>query len=154
MGYVGLSLASGFGSVIPTIAFDIDHGRIQELQEGHDSRGEFSPEALRVSHLILTNDPEALRKADFLIVTVPTPVDRAKRPDLSHLIEASRLIGRILKKRRLSSNVQRPTSQLNKLNKPNELNQPNKPIIVYESTVYPGCTEEVCIPVLEQESGL
>jgi UDP-N-acetyl-D-galactosamine dehydrogenase len=138
---VGLSLASGFGSVIPTIAFDIDKERVRELQEGRDSRGEFSPEALRVSHLIVTNDPEALRKADFIIVTVPTPVDRAKRPDLSHLVEASRLIGRILKSRR-------PTTA------PNKLNQPNKPIIVYESTVYPGCTEEVCIPVLEQESGL
>jgi UDP-N-acetyl-D-galactosamine dehydrogenase len=138
---VGLSLASGFGNIIPTIAFDIDRGRIQELQEGHDSRGEFSPEALRVSHLIVTNDPEALRKADFLIVTVPTPVDRTKRPDLSHLIEASRLIGRILKSRRSKT-------------APNKPNQPNKPIIVYESTVYPGCTEEVCIPVLEQESGL
>jgi len=108
LGYVGLSLASGFGRIIQTIAFDIDHGRIQELQEGHDSRGEFSPEALRVSHLTVTNDPEVLRKTDFLIVTVPTPVDRAKRPDLSHLIEASRLIAHVLKHRRPKSDDRPP----------------------------------------------
>jgi UDP-N-acetyl-D-mannosaminuronate dehydrogenase len=108
LGYVGLSLASGFGNIIPTIAFDIDRGRIQELQEGHDSRGETPPELLNVPHLTLTNDPEALRKADFLIVTVPTPVDRAKRPDLSHLIEASRLIGRILKSRRSTTAPNKP----------------------------------------------
>jgi len=156
LGYVGLSLASGFGSVIPTIAFDIDHERIQELQSGNDSRGEFSPEALRVSHLIVTNDPEALRKADFLIVTVPTPVDRAKRPDLSHLIEASRLIGRILKSRRPTTDDRPPiTSHKPPVTSHQPLTTSRQPpIIVYESTVYPGCTEEVCIPVLEQESGL
>jgi len=161
---VGLSLASGFGSVIPTIAFDIDHGRIQELQEGHDSRGETPPELLKAPHLILTNDPKALRKADFLIVTVPTPVDRAKRPDLSHLIEASRLIGRILKSRqsttaRLSSPKSDDRRPITSHKPPVTSHQPlttshQPPIIVYESTVYPGCTEEVCIPVLEQESGL
>ncbi len=156
LGYVGLSLASGFGSVIPTIAFDIDHGRIQELQEGHDSRGEFSPEALRVSHLIVTNDPEALRKADFFIVTVPTPVDRAKRPDLSHLIEASRLIAHVLKHRRPTTDDRPPiTSHKPPVTSHQPLTTSHQPpIIVYESTVYPGCTEEVCIPVLEQESGL
>jgi len=93
LGYVGLSLASGFGSVIPTIAFDIDHGRIQELQGGHDSRGETPPELLNVPHLTLTNDPETLRKADFLIVTVPTPVDRAKRPDLRHGLGRFAILG-------------------------------------------------------------
>jgi UDP-N-acetyl-D-galactosamine dehydrogenase len=137
LGYVGLSLATAFGRVIPTIAFDIDRDRIQELQAGHDSRGETPPEALKVPYLSVTSDPEPLPNADFLIVTVPTPVDRAKRPDLSHLIEASRLVGRALRAR----SQERTTSR-----------QP--PIIVYESTVYPGCTEEVCVPVLEQESGL
>jgi len=156
LGYVGLSLASGFGSVIPTIAFDIDKERIRELQEGRDSRGEFSPEALRVSHLTVTNDPEALRKADFLIVTVPTPIDRAKRPDLSHLIEASRLIGDVLKHRRPTTDDRPPiTSHKPPVTSHQPLTTSHQPpIIVYESTVYPGCTEEVCIPVLEQESGL
>ncbi len=156
LGYVGLSLASGFGRIIQTIAFDIDHGRIQELQEGHDSRGETPPELLKVPHLTLTNDPEALRKAEFLIVTVPTPVDRAKRPDLSHLIEASRLIGHVLKHRRPTTDDRPPiTSHKPPVTSHQPLTTSHQPpIIVYESTVYPGCTEEVCIPVLEQESGL
>ncbi|MDZ4339040.1 MAG: nucleotide sugar dehydrogenase [candidate division NC10 bacterium] len=147
LGYVGLSLATAFGRVLPTVGFDIDHARIRELQAGHDRTGEMRSESLKAPQLVLTADPEGLRRADFLIVTVPTPVDQAKRPDLSHLIDASRLIGRILRDRGSTSNVQRSTS------KPNKPNEPNKPIIVYESTVYPGCTEEVCIPVVEQESG-
>jgi UDP-N-acetyl-D-galactosamine dehydrogenase len=166
LGYVGLSLATAFGRALPTVGFDIDPDRIRELQAGHDRTGEMKPEALKVPHLMLANDPMALERADFLIVTVPTPVDRAKRPDLSHLIEASRLIGRILKTRRpttarLSSpksddRLQAAGRQPNKPNEPHQPHQPhqpNKPIIVYESTVYPGCIEEVCIPVVEQESG-
>ena len=145
LGYVGLSLATAFGRVLPTVGFDINPDRIRELQAGHDRTGEMRPESLKVPQLVLTHDPDRLRRADFLIVTVPTPVDRAKRPDLSHLVDASRLIGHVLKIR-----GQHPTPNP----QPNELYIPNKPIIVYESTVYPGCTEEVCIPILEQESGL
>src|SRR3989304_3670158 len=150
LGYVGLSLATAFGRVLPTGGFDIDHARIRELQAGHDRTGEMRPESLKAPQLALTADPEGLRRADFLIVTVPTPVDQAKRPDLSHLVDASRLIGRILRDRGSTFNVQGSTPKPNKPNKPNE---PNRPIVVYESTVYPGCTEEVCIPVVEQESG-
>jgi len=169
LGYVGLSLATAFGRSIPTVGFDINHDRIRELQAGHDRTGETPSESLQAPHLMLTHDPADLSKADLFIVTVPTPVDRAKRPDLSHLVEASRLLGRILKSRpgtgdrRPESGVRRPTSETNKPSQPDQPNQsdepnkpgkPNTPIIVYESTVYPGCTEEVCIPVLEQESGL
>ncbi len=149
LGYVGLSLASAFGRVSPTIGFDVDHDRIRELQAGHDRTGEMEPEALKVPHLMLTDDPGALRQADFLIVTVPTPVDRAKRPDLSHLIAASHLIARILRDRRPTTDDRRPKSGT----RPRDTS-PQPPIVVYESTVYPGCTEEVCIPVLEKESGL
>ncbi|MBW8005941.1 MAG: hypothetical protein FVQ06_09195, partial [candidate division NC10 bacterium] len=155
LGYVGLSLASAFGRVSPTIGFDVDHDRIRELQAGHDRTGEMEPEALKVPHLMLTDDPGALRQADFLIVTVPTPVDRAKRPDLSHLIAASHLIAQILKARRRSPTTShQPLTTTPQPDEPNKLDELNKPIIVYESTVYPGCTEEVCIPVLEKESGL
>ncbi|MGH7478652.1 MAG: nucleotide sugar dehydrogenase, partial [Candidatus Methylomirabilales bacterium] len=136
LGYVGLSLATAFGRVLPTVGFDIDPDRIHELELGHDRTAEIAPEALKVPQLTLSNDPAALQKADFLIVTVPTPVDRAKRPDLSYLIEASRLVGRLLRDRH------QPPATTH-----------HPPIIVYESTVYPGCIEEVCIPVVEQESG-
>ena len=136
----------------------IDKDRIRELGEGHDRRGETPPEALRVPHLMLTSDPGALGKADFFIVTVPTPVDRAKRPDLSHLIEASHLLAKVLKHRGPTTDDLRQSTKPNTSKKPNELDKPNNPpktpIVVYESTVYPGCTEEVCIPVLERESGL
>jgi UDP-N-acetyl-D-glucosamine/UDP-N-acetyl-D-galactosamine dehydrogenase len=127
LGYVGLPLTVAFARHLPTVGFDIDARRVAELERGYDRNGEVPPEALRAPRLRFTADPEALRDSDFIIVTVPTPVDRAKRPDLSHLTEASRLIGRRL---------QRGAT------------------VVYESTVYPGCTEEVCIPILERESGL
>jgi UDP-N-acetyl-D-glucosamine/UDP-N-acetyl-D-galactosamine dehydrogenase len=136
LGYVGLSLATAFGRLLPTVGFDINPDRIRELQAGHDRTGETQPEGLNVPQLTLTDDPALLRQADFLIVTVPTPVDQAKRPDLSHLIEASRVIGQTLEHRARHAT---PGTR--------------RPIIVYESTVYPGCTEEVCIPVLEKESG-
>jgi UDP-N-acetyl-D-galactosamine dehydrogenase len=127
LGYVGLPLTVAFAKHLPTVGFDIDARRVAELERGYDRNGEVPSEALRAPRLRFTADPEALRDSDFIIVTVPTPVDRAKRPDLSHLMEASRLIGRRL---------QRGAT------------------VVYESTVYPGCTEEVCIPILERESGL
>ena len=126
-GYVGLPLASAFGRVIPTVGFDINRDRIHELRNGSDHNGEVQQADLRVPYLELTDDPSSLRRASVIIVAVPTPVDRAKRPDLSHLIEASRLVGQHL--------------------------VPGM-VVVYESTVYPGCTEEVCVPVLERESGL
>jgi len=135
LGYVGLSLATAFGRVLPTIGFDINHDRIRELESGHDRTGEIPPEAIKVPQLMLANDPVVLERADFLIVTVPTPVDSAKRPDLSQLVRASRLVGRVVAAR-------------------HRRGIGRSPIVVYESTVYPGCTEEVCIPVLEQESGL
>jgi nucleotide sugar dehydrogenase len=127
LGYVGLPLAVAFAKHLPTVGFDIDGQRVAELERGYDRNGEVPLEALRAFRLRFTTDPESLRESDFIIVTVPTPVDRAKRPDLSHLTEASRLIGR---------HLQRGAT------------------VVYESTVYPGCTEEVCIPILERESGL
>jgi UDP-N-acetyl-D-glucosamine/UDP-N-acetyl-D-galactosamine dehydrogenase len=163
LGYVGLSLASAFGRIIPTIGFDINHDRIRELQEGYDRTGEIPPEALKAPQLVLSTDPDALRQADFLIVTVPTPVDRAKRPDLSHLINSSRLLGRILKaeygqpksdNRQPQTTDDRPQTGDRRQETQHPTPKTQTPIIVYESTVYPGCTEEVCIPVLEQESGL
>lgn len=127
LGYVGLPLATAFAQHLPTIGFDVNPKRIQALRQGADWNGELSANALSAPHLRLTDDPSRLQEASFLILAVPTPIDRAKRPDLGPLMEASRLVGRHL----------RPGA-----------------IIVYESTVYPGCTEEVCIPVLERESGL
>ena len=127
LGYVGLPLAVAFARHLPTVGFDVDDRRVAELKRGYDRNGEVAPEALRASHLRFTTDPASLRDADFIIVAVPTPVDRVKRPDLSYLTEASRLVGRHL----------RPGTT-----------------VVYESTVYPGCTEEVCVPILERESGL
>ena len=131
LGYVGLPLATAFAmSGVPTIGFDINERRIRELQSGYDRNGETSPEELKAKNLRFSHDPSCLRGVPFIIVAVPTPVDRAKRPDLSLLVQASQIVGRNLK----------PTDE--------------KPIIVYESTVYPGCTEEVCVPILERESGL
>jgi UDP-N-acetyl-D-glucosamine/UDP-N-acetyl-D-galactosamine dehydrogenase len=127
LGYVGLPLATAFSKVLQTIGFDINRDRISELQNGSDRNGEIDPANLRAPSLELTSEPSELRRASLIIVAVPTPVDKAKSPDLSPLIEASRLVGKNL--------------------------TPNT-VVVYESTVYPGCTEEVCIPVLERESGL
>ena len=127
LGYVGLPLATAFGKVIPTIGFDINEHRVRELRKGADRNGEVGKADLREKLLELTSDPSALRRAAFIIVAVPTPVDKAKRPDLSCLVDASRLVGQ---------NLTRGAT------------------VVYESTVYPGCTEEICVPVLEQESGL
>ncbi|MBZ0159119.1 nucleotide sugar dehydrogenase [Candidatus Methylomirabilis sp.] len=127
LGYVGLPLATALAQHLPTIGFDVNPTRIQALRQGADWNGELHADTLSAPHLHLTDDPSRLREATFLIIAVPTPIDRAKRPDLGPLIEASRLVGAHL----------RPGA-----------------IVVYESTVYPGCTEEVCLPVLEQASGL
>ena len=128
LGYVGLPLAVEFGRHRPVIGFDIKPERIAELQAGHDSTRETTPAELAAAvHLTVTRDPEALRPCSIFIVTVPTPVDAYKRPDLTPLLQASATIGAVLK--------------------PGDL-------VVYESTVYPGCTEEDCAPVLEKASGL
>jgi len=128
LGYVGLPLAVEFGKQRPVIGFDIHQARVAELQAGHDSTRETTPADLAAAHqLQYTSEPEALRACRIYIVTVPTPVDDAKRPDLTPLIKASETVGQALK--------------------PGDL-------VIFESTVYPGCTEEDCAPVLERHSGL
>jgi UDP-N-acetyl-D-galactosamine dehydrogenase len=128
LGYVGLPLAVEFGKTRAIIGFDIRVDRIAELKAGHDQTLEVSKEELRdAKHLTFTAEPEALRKAQVYIVTVPTPIDKANRPDLKPLIKASETVGRVLKA---------------------------GDVVIYESTVYPGATEEVCVPILERESGL
>ncbi|HQV25937.1 MAG TPA: NAD(P)-binding domain-containing protein, partial [Acinetobacter sp.] len=128
LGYVGLPLAVEFGKKISTIGFDIYQKRIDELKAGQDHTLEVAPEALALaSKLSYTANLEDLKACNFFIVTVPTPIDHVNRPDLTPLKKASETIGKVLKK---------------------------GDIVVYESTVYPGATEEVCIPVLEKISGL
>lgn len=127
LGYVGLPVAVAFGQHARTIGFDISKERINELKSGKDHTHEVSSQDLASSDILFTSDPEDLKKADFHIIAVPTPVNEAKYPDLSPLISASKLVGPTLKK---------------------------GDIIVYESTVYPGATEEDCVPVLEANSGL
>lgn len=128
LGYVGLPLAVEFGRQRPVLGFDINAHRIAELQSGHDSTLETTPEQLAAAvHLRYSHDPAALADCRIFIVTVPTPVDDAMQPDLTPLIKASATIGRVLK--------------------PGDL-------VIYESTVYPGATEEVCVPELERASGL
>lgn len=137
LGYVGLQIVTAFGRLLPTIGYDTDLNRIQELQRGLDRNGEVAPEALTAPFLSFTHEPDTLVQADFFIVAVPTPLNQARRPNLSHLMAASLTVGHALKMKR----QERATGN-------------RKPIVVYESTVYPGCTEEVCIPILEQKSGL
>jgi UDP-N-acetyl-D-galactosamine dehydrogenase len=128
LGYVGLPVATTFAeSGLPVIAFDIDEKRIKELSAGHDRTGEVESADLRAPGLHFTCRAEDLKRADFHIVTVPTPINASKTPDLEPLKKASAAIGSALKK---------------------------GDIVVYESTVYPGVTEDVCIPVLEKASGL
>lgn len=128
LGYVGLPLAVEFGKKRAVVGFDIHHGRIQELKSGVDNTLEVTPEDLRAAkHLEYSSNLEDLRSCSVYIVTVPTPIDQANRPDLTPLIKASETVGKVMK----------PGA-----------------IVIYESTVYPGCTEEVCVPVLEKHSGL
>lgn len=128
LGYVGLPLAVEFGKKVQTTGFDINLQRIQELNNFHDHTLEVSAEELaQVENLSYSSHIEQLKQCNFFIVTVPTPIDNFKQPDLTPLIKASQSIAQILKK---------------------------GDVVVYESTVYPGATEEVCIPVLEQYSGL
>lgn len=127
LGYVGLPVAVAFGKIDRTVGFDINEGRIQELKEGYDRTGEVTSEELKSADIIFTDKIEELKLADFHIVAVPTPVDEANQPDLTPMLKASETVGKALKK---------------------------GDIVVYESTVYPGVTEEECVPVLEKVSGL
>ncbi len=128
LGYVGLPVAAAFAREgFAVTGFDIDALRVRELEGGHDRTREVERADLRHPSLKFTSDAGALRSSDFFIVTVPTPIDGARQPDLRAMFEASRLVGAVLKK---------------------------GDIVVYESTVYPGAVEEECAPILEQGSGL
>ncbi|MDD2407969.1 MAG: Vi polysaccharide biosynthesis UDP-N-acetylglucosamine C-6 dehydrogenase TviB [Tepidiphilus sp.] len=128
LGYVGLPLAVEFGKRRPVIGYDLKRSRIEELRRGLDRTREVSAEELAAArHLRFTDDPAELARCTVFIVTVPTPIDRHKRPDLTALLAASETVGKALKLGDL---------------------------VIYESTVYPGCTEEDCVPVLERASGL
>ena len=127
LGYVGLPLAVEFGKQRLVLGFDINVARIAELRTGQDSTLEVTPQDLNAAaHLRFSSDPDDLKACQIFIVTVPTPVNKANRPDLSPLVKASETIGRVM---------------------------PQGAVIIYESTVYPGATEEVCVPVLEKFSG-
>ena len=128
LGYVGLPLAVAFGKIVKVIGFDLDAQRVQELKNGHDKTREVPLDQLNAAQFLnITDDPAELVAAQIYIVTVPTPVDQEKRPDLTPLKQASELVGGFLKK---------------------------GDIVIYESTVFPGATEEVCVPILENISGL
>jgi UDP-N-acetyl-D-galactosamine dehydrogenase len=128
LGYVGLPLAVEFGKRFPVVGLDINAARIGELKAGHDSSLEVEPEELRATpYLQFTSNEADLRDCNVYVVTVPTPIDEYKNPDLRPLESASRTLGRLLK--------------------PGD-------VAIFESTVYPGCTEEVCVPLMEQGSGL
>jgi UDP-N-acetyl-D-glucosamine/UDP-N-acetyl-D-galactosamine dehydrogenase len=128
LGYVGLPLAVEFGKRYDTVGFDINAARVEELRAGRDNTLEVSADELaQAMRLQFSAELEGIRACNIYIVTVPTPIDGAKRPDLTPLVKASEALGRVLKK---------------------------GDIVVYESTVYPGCTEEVCVPILERVSGL
>ena len=127
-GYVGLPLAIEFGKKYPTLGFDINQARINELNKGVDHTNEATPEQLRsANQLTFSANIKDIKECNIYIVTVPTPIDEFKTPNLNPLRDASKMLGEILKK---------------------------GDTVIYESTVYPGCTEEVCVPLLEKSSGL
>ncbi|MCW8880308.1 MAG: nucleotide sugar dehydrogenase [Kangiellaceae bacterium] len=127
LGYVGLPVAVAFGKTHQVIGFDLNSQRIEELKAGQDRTLEVECEELRSADILFTCDADDLKKADFHIVAVPTPINKARQPDLRPMLGASKTIGQILKK---------------------------GDIVVFESTVYPGATEDDCVPILEAESGL
>lgn len=137
LGYVGLPLAAALGRELATIGYDTNEERIAELKKGYDRNGDIEPAALASPMLACTSDASRLVEADVLIVAVPTPVDQAKRPDFSYLVAASRTVGKALAARAAA-----------------RAGDASPAIVVYESTVYPGCTEEICIPQVEASSGL
>ena len=127
LGYVGLPLAVEFGKHRPVVGFDINAKRVAELQSGQDHTLEVTPEELATANqLHYSCNLADIATCGVFIVTVPTPIDQANRPDLTPLVKASETVGKVLKK---------------------------GGVVIYESTVYPGCTEEVCVPVLEKASG-
>ena len=127
LGYVGLPLAASFAKHLTVVGFDINQRRVEELQKGIDLTGETLGGDLKNPHLSFTTDPKALRGCKYIVVAVPTPVDKANVPDLEPVVSASRIVGENLSK---------------------------GSIVVFESTVYPGVTEEICLPILEEKSGL
>ncbi|MFZ2540758.1 MAG: nucleotide sugar dehydrogenase, partial [Gallionella sp.] len=128
LGYVGLPLALEFGKKFTTVGYDLSERKVSSYRKCCDPSGDIPGEDFHAAiHLIFTTDPSHLSKADYIIVTVPTPVDAAHQPDFSPLVSASTIVGKNMK---------------------------SDAIVIYESTVYPGATEEVCIPILERESGL
>lgn len=127
LGYVGLPLALEFGKYFSVIGYDIDKTKVQQLQNGIDASGEVSTSSFSDVDIAFTTEVEELKQASFHVIAVPTPVDERKVPNLKPLLDASRTIGSILKK---------------------------GDYVIFESTVYPGCTEEDCLPILEKESGL
>lgn len=127
LGYVGLPVTVEFAKKFKTIGFDIHKARVEELKKGNDKNGEIEPAALKNPNLLITDSIDDLKSANFFIIAVPTPIDEAKRPDLTPILRASETVGKVLKK---------------------------GDIVVYESTVYPGATEEDCLPILERVSGL
>ncbi len=128
LGYVGLPLAVEFGKKFKTIGFDINENRIKELLNGFDRTREVDEVSLKMSsNLNFTTSLSELAECNYFIITVPTPIDQYKRPDLTPLFKASETVGKVLKK---------------------------GDIVIYESTVFPGCTEEHCVPILEKISGL
>lgn len=128
LGYVGLPLAVAFGAQVDTVGYDLDRRRIEELNRGHDRTLEVDAQEIADSKcLVLSADPASLADRNTYIVTVPTPIDHVRKPDLRPLASASRAIGEHLKR---------------------------GDVVIYESTVYPGCTEEFCVPILEEVSGL
>ena len=133
LGYVGLPLAVALAKRFATTGLDVDTRRIAELESGHDRTGEITRDRLTASALTMTADPAACPPADFYIVTVPTPIDAAKRPDLTIVEAATRTVAGLLAPAKAAGRV---------------------PVIVYESTVYPGVTEDICAPLLEAGSGL
>ena len=128
LGYVGVPLAVEFGKKFITVGYDTNTNRVNELKKGIDSTGEVSKRNLQSSiKLSLTSELESIKNCNYYIIAVPTPIDKNKKPDLKILLKATKSIGSILKK---------------------------GDIVIYESTVYPGCTEDDCVPILEKESGL
>jgi UDP-N-acetyl-D-galactosamine dehydrogenase len=127
LGYVGLPIAIAFGKLAPVIGFDVNRSKVEELKNGVDRTGEVTKEDLQAARVHYTSEPADLKKADFIIVAVPTPINEALQPDLKALRMSSETIG---------ANMARGT------------------IVVYESTVYPGVTEEICLPILEKTSGM
>src|SRR5688572_29943214 len=128
LGYVGLPVAVAFGKARPTVGYDLSTRKVRSLKRHDDVTGEVSPEEMRAAHLLdVTDDPSQIERADFIIVAVPTPVNEARQPDLSPLEGASRIVGKHMKA---------------------------GATVIFESTVYPGATEEVCVPILERCSGM